>query len=81
MQRGRNKYGGSIYSLNGQMSRNMINLTIEQFPFYDKWSNFNKNFESDFDEKYSKECFKVKYISTKTLWFSVDFIYDVDETQ
>ncbi len=42
------------------------------------------NFIYIFQKKYyskSKEYFKVKYISTKTLWFNVDFIYDVDETQ
>lgn len=81
MQKGRNKYGGALYSINGQMPQNMLKLTTKDFPFHRKWSKFNQNFDVDFDKKYSKECFKVKYISTKTLWFNVDFIYDVDDGQ
>ncbi len=73
-----------MYSLNGQTSNRLEALTVKEFPFLKKWQSYDTKFYLDFPKKYSsksKECFKVKYISTKTLWFNVDFIYDVDETQ
>lgn len=77
-QKGKSKHGVALYSLNGQMSKRMWHLTVKDFPFHKKWSKFNQNFDVNFDEKYSKECFRVKYVSTKFLWLDIDFIYDTE---
>lgn len=73
-----------VYSLNGKRTNRLESLTTKEFPFLKKWKSYDIKFRMDFEENYSsksKECFKVKYISTKTLWFDVDFIYDVDDVQ
>lgn len=73
-----------MYSINGNRTNRLDALTTKEFPFLKKWQSYDVKFHLDFPEKYSsksKECFKVKYISTKTLWFKVDFIYDIDDGQ
>lgn len=75
---GKSKHGSVLYSLNSQMSRDIDDLAVDQFPFAQKWKSYDVDFRRNFHINYANNCFKVKYISTKLLWLDVDFIYDVE---